>query len=166
MIYIGIVILIFTMESAVKFLIETLGQEGKRIPFLKGKMYLTKCHNHGAFLNFGQTRKALVKIVSIALTVGAFLIFVLTLGRHGKRLLKLALSMLLGGALSNTCDRMSRGYVVDYLGFNVKSKKLSNIIFNLSDFFIMAGALLSVSSVSEKKQEASVEAEVSIQKNV
>ena len=74
--------------------------------------------------------------------------------------------MLLGGAVSNTCDRMTRGYVVDYLGFNVKSKKLSNIIFNLSDFFIMAGALLSVSSVSEKKPETSVEAEVSIQKNV
>lgn len=166
MIYIGIVVLILAVESAVKFLIETLGQEGKRVPFFKGKLFLTKCHNKGAFLNFGQTKKAVVKAVSIALTVGAFLIFSLTLGRHGKKLLKLALSMLLGGALSNTIDRMSRGYVVDYLGFNVKSKKLSNIIFNLSDFFIMAGALLSVSSVSEKKQEASVEAEVSIQKNV
>ena len=37
--------------------------------------------------------------------------------------------------------------------FDVKNKRMSNIIFNLSDFFIMAGALLSVGSVSDKKRE-------------
>lgn len=163
MIYIGIAGLILAVESAVKFLIETLGQEGKRVPIFKGKMFLTKCHNEGAFLNFGETKKVIVKYVSIILTAGAFLIFAVTLGRRGKRGLKLALSMLLGGAVSNTCDRMTRGYVVDYLGFDAKSKKLSNIIFNLSDFFIMAGALLSVSSVSEKKQEICKKQEVSIE---
>lgn len=157
MIYIGIVVLILAVESAVKFLIEAMGQEGKRISFFKGKMFLTKCHNNGAFLNFGQTKRAVVKIVSVVLTLGAVLIFALTLGRRGKSLLKLGLSMLLGGALSNTLDRIGRGYVVDYLGFGVKNKKLSNIIFNLSDFFIMAGALLSVCTVEEKKKEVSAE---------
>lgn len=157
MIYIGIVVLIFTVESAIKFLVEVLAQEKDRVPIFNGKMYLTKCHNEGAFLNFGQAKKVIVKFVSVALTVGAFLLFAITLGRRGKHFLKVALSMLLGGALSNTCDRMSRGYVVDYLGFDVKNKRLSKIIFNISDFFIMAGALLSVCGVSEKKKEVSVE---------
>jgi len=42
------------------------------------------------------------------------------------------------------CDRLTRGYVVDYFGFRVKNKRLRNVIFNISDFGIMIGAVLLV----------------------
>ena len=37
-----------------------------------------------------------------------------TLGQKGKAALKLGLAFLLGGAFSNTYDRLKRKYVVDY----------------------------------------------------
>lgn len=49
--------------------------------------------------------------------------------------------MLLGGAFSNTYDRCRRKYVVDYFSFGVKWKRLSRIVFNISDFGIILGAL-------------------------
>ncbi len=153
MIYIVITILIFVVEFAIKFFVEKLAEENKRIPIFDGKMYLTKYHNQGAFLNFGAGKRVTIKYISLALTAGCLLVFVFTLGRHGKHLLKLGLSMLLGGAFSNTYDRMVRQYVVDYVGFNVKNKKFSDTIFNISDFFIMIGAALSVVQIPPKEQK-------------
>ncbi|MCI8789255.1 MAG: signal peptidase II [Lachnospiraceae bacterium] len=49
-----------------------------------------------------------------------------------------------GGAFSNTYDRWKRRYVVDYLTFNVRWKPLGRVVFNLSDFCIMIGALCAV----------------------
>ena len=150
MIYIGITLLIFVVELVIKSLVEKLGRENERIPMFDGKMYLTKYHNRGAFLNFGEGKRIAIKYISLGLSAVCLLVFVFTLGRRGKHLLKLGLSMLLGGAFSNTYDRMVREHVVDYVGFNVKNKKFSNTIFNISDFFIMIGAALSVIQMPPK----------------
>ena len=42
------------------------------------------------------------------------------------------------------CDRLTRGYVVDYFGFRVKNKRLRNVIFNVSDLGISGGLSLVV----------------------
>ncbi len=153
MIYISFVIIIFIVEFAIKSVVEALAKEKERISVVGGRMYLTKYHNKGAFLNFGEGKRIAVKYASLALTVVCLLVFVFTLGRKGKHILKLGLSMMLGGAFSNTYDRMVRGYVVDYVGFHVPNQKFSNTIFNLSDFFIMIGAALTVIQLPPEKQK-------------
>lgn len=144
MIFIGIVIAIVAVESVIKQVMEQNGTKGERKPILGGRLYLTKYHNYGAFLNLGERRPEFVKGVSLGLCLACTIIYVLTLGTKGKTLLKTGLSLLLGGAFSNTYDRMMKGYVVDYFGFNVKNEKLKNIVFNLSDFCIMIGAVIAV----------------------
>jgi signal peptidase II len=52
------------------------------------------------------------------------------------------MAILAGGGLSNLFDRYTKGYVVDYLRFPFGPKKLRRIIFNVSDFFVFMGALL------------------------
>ena len=54
-------------------------------------------------------------------------------------LLKLGLSLLAGGALSNLADHLIRGYVVDYI--YVPWKFLKKIIFNLADAAVFLGVL-------------------------
>ncbi len=144
MIFIGIVIAIVAVESVIKQVTEQNGTKGERKPILGGRLYLTKYHNYGAFLNLGEKRPEFVKGISLGLCLACTMIYVLTLGTKGKTLLKTGLSLLLGGAFSNTYDRMIKGYVVDYFGFNVKNEKLKNIVFNLSDFCIMIGAVIAV----------------------
>lgn len=76
-----------------------------------------------------------------------FLMYVFSFGKKGKKLLRTGLAFLLGGAFSNTYDRMVRGYVVDYFGFEVKNDKLRGLVFNISDFCIMIGAMITVIAI-------------------
>ena len=62
--------------------------------------------------------------------------------RPGQTLEKLGTALMTGGALSNTYDRVKRGYVVDYFSFKTRCKKLERITFNLGDFMIFTGAAL------------------------
>lgn len=134
---------IFHGEKKLKDYIELHKQESQNEPALKGAILVTKYHNYGAFLEKGKKHGTLVRACSVGLTVGVGIFFMLTLFQKGNGLLKAGLTLLLGGAFSNTYDRLKRGYVVDYFRFNVKWQPLRNIIFNISDFCILIGALMS-----------------------
>ena len=82
-----------------------------------------------------------VKWISIVMT-GIVAVYALCLfGKHKNGLEKISLSFLIGGAVSNLYDRIKRKYVVDYIGFKTKWKKLTDITFNIGDFSIFAGAI-------------------------
>ena len=72
---------------------------------------------------------------------------------HGRRLGRMGLAMVLGGGMSNYMDRRNKGYVTDYISFNVKNKDMRRMVFNLSDFCIAAGTVLwAVSSLLPDKK--------------
>ena len=98
----------------------------------------------------------MVAVLSVALTLGLTVLFVLTFSCKGSRALKAGLAFLLGGAYSNTYDRLVRKYVVDYVSFPVKNARIRQIVFNLSDFCIMIGAFLMMlgSGGTDKRQAA------------
>lgn len=109
---------------------------------LNGWVRILTYHNYGAFLNSGDKKPVLVKMISLILSIGLTMLFLLTFTRYGKRELQLGLSLLLGGAWSNTYDRLKRGYVVDYLNFPKLPGKLRTVVYNISDFCILIGACL------------------------
>ena len=110
----------------------------------KNRILLKRYHNTGAMLNLGQHRRNAVAALSVVLCVIMAIVFLFSLGTKGNNLLRIGLSLLLGGSFSNTYDRLQRKYVVDYFSFNVKCRGIRRIVFNLSDFCIMIGALLVV----------------------
>lgn len=138
----GIVAAIFCGDLWIKNRIEQSGEEGETRKICKGRLLIRKHHNKGAMLNVGQSRRKLVAAVSVALTMVVAAAFLLSLGRRGNNLLRAGLALLLGGAFSNTYDRLRRKYVVDYVSFGVKWDRLRRVVFNLSDFCIIIGALL------------------------
>ena len=115
---------------------------------IKGFLRLRKHHNKGAFLNAGERKRQAVAVLSVLLTILVTILFILSFGTKGNALLKTGLALLLGGAFSNTYDRQKRKYVVDYFSFGVKWKWLASIIFNISDFGIIIGALLAALSAA------------------
>jgi signal peptidase II len=145
--FIVIIAFLFAVELILKEAVEERGKEGEHTPILQDKLYVTKFHNEGAFLGFLKDKPELLKGISYGIIGVCTLIFILTLGHKGKRAMKLGLGMLLGGAYSNAYDRMKRGYVVDYFGFNVKNDRLRNIVFNISDFCIAIGAVVAASRI-------------------
>lgn len=135
---------IFVLDLLIKNYIEKTGTEGEEKAVCGGKLLIRRYHNKGAFLDVGERRRDLVAVLSVVMTLGLTVLFVLTFSCKGGKLLKTGLAFLLGGAYSNTYDRLMRKYVVDYVSFPVKNKKIRNIVFNISDFCIMIGALLMV----------------------
>lgn len=135
---------IFLLDLLIKNHIEKTGTEGEEKAVCGGRLLIRRYHNKGAFLNAGERRRDLVAVLSVAMTLGVTVLFLLTFSCKGGKMLKTGLAFLLGGAYSNTYDRLMRKYVVDYVSFPVKNKKIRNIVFNISDFCIMIGALLMV----------------------
>ncbi len=140
MIYILIVLTIVIGEYFIKDHIETKKELGERQEIFQGRILIRKHHNEGAFLNFLEEKKEMLKTISGVLLVLISLLFLIVLPMKGKKLFKLGLALTLGGAISNVTDRVKRGYVVDYFSFNCK--KLKSIIFNLADMAIFLGSAL------------------------
>lgn len=144
MIYTLTGILLFITDGIIKLFVEKRGKEGVVKPILGGKLLLRKYHNTGAMLGAGASNPKRIALMSVIFTTFMTGVFVATLGYKGAKTLKAGLGLLLGGAYSNTYDRLRRKYVVDYVSFNVKNRRLKNIIFNISDFGIIIGAVLLV----------------------
>ena len=109
---------------------------------LGGYVTITKSHNSGAMLGlFKKWPKQLLAVSLVLLgMIGGML--VAASGKRGNILLKTGLTLLLGGAASNVCERYAKGSVTDYVRFNFGPEKFRKIVFNIGDFFIFAGAVL------------------------
>ena len=112
---------------------------------------LVLAFNQGAAFSFlndaGGMQRWLFTI--IAIVASAWIIWLLR--KHAKQtLFAFALSLILGGALGNLIDRISYGYVVDFLSFHWDDHYFP--AFNLADSAITCGAfLLILDSFKEKK---------------
>ncbi len=107
--------------------------------YLNGDVHVMTYHNYGAFLNSGEKKPFVIKLISLVLTLTLTALYVLTFTRFGKPQLRTGLAFLLGGAYSNTYDRIKKGFVTDYLNFPGLPGKVKNIVFNISDFAILIG---------------------------
>lgn len=135
---------IFLLDLLIKNYIETQLEVGQEKSVCRGKLLIRRYHNRGAFLDAGEKRQKAVALLSLLLTLFMTVVFLSTFSLRGNSTLRAGLALLLGGAYSNTYDRLTRNYVVDYVSFPVKNKRVRRVVFNISDFCIMIGALLMV----------------------
>ena len=105
---------------------------------------LTLMHNEGAAFSFLHTAGGWQRwfFSGIALVVSTVIVVWLTRLKPGQRWLALALAMILGGALGNLWDRLTLGYVVDFI--QVYYDRWYWPAFNLADSAITAGAVILV----------------------
>ncbi|MDD2971384.1 MAG: signal peptidase II [Lachnospiraceae bacterium] len=147
MIYMLVIAVIFIAELFIKDYIEAKKNEDTCQYILKKHVIIRRYHNKGALLNLGENRRRVVAVVSIVFSVMMVLIFLITLTNRGNHFMKTGLALLLGGAFSNTYDRMRRKYVVDYFSFNTKFPRITAIVFNIGDFCIAIGAAMTAIAV-------------------
>ncbi|HKM22870.1 MAG TPA: signal peptidase II [Lachnospiraceae bacterium] len=146
MIYVGITVAILAIDLGIKYYVEHHRTHQQEDKILGDTILVRKSHNKGIAMNVLDQHPSLVRGISVGMTALMAIVTVYLLLKKdsvptskGK---KLGLAWILGGALSNTYDRVFRGYVVDYFSFNVKWKKLRRVVFNIADLFIMLGSVL------------------------
>ena len=106
------------------------------------KVVLRKVYNKGFAFNTLDKYPKVIKGSSAVLAVivaayDAWLWF-----QNGRFLEKIGMALVSAGAVSNIYDRLVRGKVIDYIGFNCKWKRLRKLTFNLAAFYVFAGALI------------------------
>jgi signal peptidase II len=149
MLFIILAITIFISDTLIKDYIEKNKKYAKEEEILNGHIIINKYHNKGGMLNLLEKKKEWIIAFSSILFGALLIIFGMLIPKRGNHILKLGLSLTIGGAASNVYDRITKGYVVDYFSF----KKLKRIVFNISDFAIFIGSFLIVVAAILKKDK-------------
>ena len=111
-------------------------------------LYFRYTENTGvAFSMFSDNRWVLVGITSVMLIVA--LAFFLS-GKIKDKLELFALSLIIAGGVGNLIDRLSLGYVIDFIDVRI----LNFAIFNVADMCITIGAILvCIAAFAAEKRE-------------
>lgn len=103
---------------------------------------LMLAHNTGAAFSFLASAGGWQRwfLAAVALLVSVFVAVWLTRLEPQQRLLRVSLGLILGGGLGNLVDRVTLGYVVDFISWHYQSWYWP--AFNIADSAIFCGAIL------------------------
>lgn len=134
MVYFALCIGIIVLDFLVKLWARTDLSQIESIPILQGVFHLTYVENRGAAFGILQNKIwffVLVALVAIPVIAYAFWKF-----QNRSKTLNLGLCFVLAGAVGNMIDRITLGFVVDFLDFRL----IDFPVFNIADIFVCVGA--------------------------
>ena len=111
---------------------------GRTIPIIEDVIHFTYVRNTGAAFGIFANNTAALTVVSVVILLA--LLGGLFCAKPKDESVKLAFCMICSGAVGNLIDRISLGYVVDFIDFRL----INFAVFNLADCFVCIGAFLLV----------------------
>ena len=154
--YFLIMIALVALDQATKHIIARTVDLYESVTVIPGFFNITRIHNKGAiFGSFSQTNNKLVfaLLTAASLAALALVIYYFFKTPAGDKLMKVALTLIMAGALGNQFDRLIRGHVIDFLDFYVG--KAHWPFFNAADSCITVGACLMLVILFRRKPECS-----------
>ena len=140
------------LDQVVKFFLLNLLNIGESISLIHNFFNLTLVFNEGAAFSILLSQRFLLILISIVVLV--FLIYYLIKSKAIKKYEYIIYGFLMGGILGNLIDRFFRGFVIDYLDFNIFGYDFP--IFNFADICIVASVILIIIfSIRDDKNEVS-----------
>jgi signal peptidase II len=124
---------VILLDQFTKFLALRFLQLNTPVPVIKNFLNFTLVHNRGAAFGFFQNQLLLFVLVSI-FAIGLILYHLKN--KANSIILKLSLSLILGGSVGNLIDRLRFGFVVDFLDLRIWP------VFNIADSMITIAALV------------------------
>jgi signal peptidase II len=132
--------IVVALDLYTKHLVQSALAYGEHV-VVTGFFDLVLYHNEGAAFSFLAAAGGWQRVFFSAIAVIASVIILRLLLKHPQqKLFCLALSLILGGALGNLYDRVTLGYVVDFLFFHYQSWYWP--AFNVADSAITVGVIL------------------------
>ena len=130
----GVVFIDLLSKKLAETLLVTL--PGHSFPIIEGFLHLTYTKNTGAAFSMLEGQRVFfIVIASLAVIIMvAFLMY----SKNPSKLLRIGLSLMLGGTVGNTVDRVLYGYVRDMIDFRV----INFAIFNIADSALCIGVAL------------------------
>lgn len=134
------------------------------LPILPPVLQLTHSTNDGAAFGFGAGSGDIFLIIAVVVVIAMLIFYPRIEGRM--LVLRVAMGLIVGGALGNAIDRMVHGHVIDFIHYQIPDV-ISNVS-NLADHAIVLGVLLvfydswfgaSAKAVRQKKLESAAAAQ-------
>lgn len=141
--YFILILALVALDQATKLLVARTVDLYQSVPVIPGFFNITLIHNKGGIFGaFSQSDSRLVfwGLTLASLTALGFVLYYFFKTPPSDKLLKVSLSLILAGALGNLTDRVTRGYVIDFLDFHIGDAHWP--FFNAADSCITVGALL------------------------
>lgn len=129
--YLWMVFLLFIIDVFTKIIAEKKLKFHPKI-ICNGSIHLYYVRNFGIAFNKLSHKKWLILILNFII-----LIYAITLYKD-PYISKVGLTLVLAGGFGNTLNRLFRGYVIDFIYFNIKGFP----VFNLADFYILTGIIM------------------------
>jgi signal peptidase II len=127
-------VLILALDQVTKLWVQNSMVPQESIPLLPGIFHLTYVQNTGAA--FGIMKGKTLFFVIITAVVVGFVLYIIPQITKGQLQLRLAMGLLLGGAVGNLIDRVRFGYVIDFFDFRIWP------VFNIADSAVVVGVAL------------------------
>ena len=141
LVWVGLSIVAIVLDQWTKWIATEhliYGQQNPVLPFLNW----TLLHNYGAAFSFLSDAGGWQRYFFTGLAGVVSIIFLFWLMRMPKKMMVLpaAIALILGGAVGNLIDRVSLGYVVDFIHFYYNNSHFP--AFNIADSAITLGTIL------------------------
>ncbi|WP_373533006.1 signal peptidase II [Vampirovibrio sp.] len=126
------------LDQGSKWLAKAYLPSSGSVPIIPGFFQLTLAFNTGAAFSLFKNQPQLLSVFT-SLLFGVLLIYAL-LRTHFAKGERLAMALILGGALGNLIDRLTTGRVTDYFDWVA----IHYPVFNVADSFIFMGVVLMI----------------------
>ncbi|MEE0881779.1 MAG: signal peptidase II [Turicibacter sp.] len=135
----SIVAITLVIDQLTKFLVVNYMTIGQSISVIDNFLYITSHRNEGAAWGILQGKMTFFYIVTLVV-IGVVILWIRRLDMKKEKLLIIALSLILGGALGNFIDRVMYQHVVDFINTYIFGYDFP--IFNIADSALCIGVFL------------------------
>ncbi|WP_235070684.1 signal peptidase II [Turicibacter sp. TJ11] len=127
------------IDQLTKFLVVKYMTIGQSISIIDHFLYITSHRNEGAAWGILQGKMLFFYVVTL-IVIGVVILWIRRLDVKKEKLLVIALSLILGGAIGNFIDRVMYQHVVDFINTYIFGYDFP--IFNIADSALCIGVFL------------------------
>ena len=148
----AIVAVTIIVDQLTKFLVVKYMTLGQSISVIDNFLYITSHRNEGAAWGILQGKMIFFYVVTLVV-IGLVILWIRKLDIKNEKLLVIALSFILGGALGNFIDRVMYQHVVDFINTYIFGYDFP--IFNIADSALCIGVfLMAVDAILDIKRHS------------
>ena len=148
----AIVAVTIIVDQLTKFLVVKYMTLGQSISVIDNFLYITSHRNEGAAWGILQGKMIFFYVVTLVV-IGLVILWIRKLDIKKEKLLVIALSLILGGALGNFIDRVMYQHVVDFIHTYIFGYDFP--IFNIADSALCIGVfLMAVDAILDIKRHS------------
>ncbi len=130
--YIAVTLILTFIDQLIKYAVRTRLDVGGKVTVFGG-FDIKYVQNNGAAFNFMAGKTTLIIAVTLVVIAAGIVFIVWQRKKHP--MLQLWASIIIGGAVGNLIDRLTHGYVIDYIDIHIMP------VFNFADICVTVGVL-------------------------